>query len=139
MNASVSIRPWVGFDLDGTLAHYDGWKAWNIIGAPIMPMVERLSGYLSQGQDCKIMTARVAFERDVCLVTGHSFTRQEIAQVIQNWLITQCLLPPLAVTHEKDYQMIRLYDDRAIQVIPNTGQTLEDEVMALRAQIGAGS
>jgi len=35
-------RPWIGVDLDGTLAHYDGWKGPTHIGAPIHKMVQRV-------------------------------------------------------------------------------------------------
>lgn len=32
---------WIGVDLDGALAHYEGWKGAHHIGAPLAPMVER--------------------------------------------------------------------------------------------------
>ena len=31
---------WIGFDLDGTLAEYDGWKGIEHIGKPIKPMCD---------------------------------------------------------------------------------------------------
>jgi hypothetical protein len=31
----------------------------------------------------------------------------------------------LPVTHEKDYGMVELWDDRAVQVEPNTGRRLD--------------
>ena len=36
-------KAWIGTDLDGTLAKYDGWKGWQHIGDPIPKMVERES------------------------------------------------------------------------------------------------
>lgn len=33
---------WYAVDLDGTLAHYDGWRGEDHIGDPIPPMVERI-------------------------------------------------------------------------------------------------
>lgn len=36
-----TFKGWIGVDLDGTLAEYDGWKGPDEIGAPVEPMVER--------------------------------------------------------------------------------------------------
>jgi hypothetical protein len=33
----MSTGGWIGVDLDGTLAHYDGWKGIDHIGEPIKP------------------------------------------------------------------------------------------------------
>lgn len=51
---------WIGFDLDGTLAKYDGWKGIDHIGEPVESMVllARLLHWL--GKKIKILTARVA-------------------------------------------------------------------------------
>lgn len=35
-------RPWIGVDLDGTLAEYHGWQGPDNIGSPVQPMVERM-------------------------------------------------------------------------------------------------
>ena len=34
--------------------------------------------------------------------------------------------PDLEITNVKDYDMIRLYDDRAVQVIANTGEIVKN-------------
>jgi hypothetical protein len=128
---SVSIRAWIGVDLDGTLAEYHGWKAWDNIGPVIAPMKERILRWLAEGHDVRIFTARVAYAQDTCYVTGANFSRAAIVQVIQNWLEVNGL-PRLAVTHEKDFQMRELWDDRCVQVIPNTGRTLAEEHEAER-------
>ena len=47
-------------DLDGTLAHYDGFKGKTDIGAPIPDMVERVRQWLKDGNNVKILTARVS-------------------------------------------------------------------------------
>ena len=52
---------WWGFDLDGTLAQYDGWGDGSI-GAPITPMIRRIKHYLKQGRPVKIVTARVYYD-----------------------------------------------------------------------------
>ena len=51
---------WIGVDLDGTLARYDGWKGPEHIGEPLMPMVERVKAWLAEGREVRIMTARVS-------------------------------------------------------------------------------
>lgn len=33
---------WIGVDLDGTLAHYDSWRGVDHIGAPVIPMLDRV-------------------------------------------------------------------------------------------------
>ncbi len=38
---SNSNSGWIGVDLDGTLAHYEGWNGANHIGEPLAPMLER--------------------------------------------------------------------------------------------------
>lgn len=51
---------WYGFDLDGTLAKYDGWKGIDHIGEPIKPMVDLIKEMYGEGKIVKIMTARVS-------------------------------------------------------------------------------
>ena len=40
------MNGWIGVDLDGTLAHYEGWQGETHIGAPISAMVERVKRWL---------------------------------------------------------------------------------------------
>lgn len=53
-------KGWYGFDLDGTLAKYDGWKGIDHIGEPVKPMVELMKRMHDEGKVVKIMTARAA-------------------------------------------------------------------------------
>lgn len=130
-------KGWIGVDLDGTLAHYDKWVQWNVIGSVIEPMKQRIVQWLAEGKEVRIFTARVAFASDKCYVTNTVFTREQITDVIQTWLEANGL-PRLRVTHEKDFRMIELWDDRCIQVIPNTGRSLAEEhqaeLMALKGK-----
>lgn len=125
-------KGWIGVDLDGTLAFYVKWVNWDVIGSPVPLMLERVKGWLAEGREVRIFTARVSFENDICKASGKPFTRQQVAEVIQDWLEKNGL-PRLQVTHEKDFNMIELWDDRAIQVIPNTGQTIADELASVKA------
>lgn len=101
---------WIGFDLDGTLAHYDQFRGMNHIGQPIPKMVAILKQHLEEGDQCKIMTARAGDEK----------RRERIKQ----WL-KQHDLPELQVTDKKDYKMWMLYDDRRVSVKMNSGQTFD--------------
>lgn len=106
---------WYGFDLDGTLAFYDGWKGDEHIGDPIPTMVARVQKYLALGRDCRIMTARANPEAE-------NYLRQ--VMLIQSWTLKH-IGKALPVTNAKDYSMVELWDDRAVQVIPNTGIPVE--------------
>jgi len=104
---------WIGVDLDGTLAVYQGWKGVEHIGAPIWPMVERVKTWLSEGRKVKIMTARVGpvKGRDDALVRA----------VINSWCMEN-IGRVLPITCIKDFAMIELWDDRAVQVDFNRGE-----------------
>jgi hypothetical protein len=39
----------------------------------------------------------------------------------------------LEVTNQKDYDLIRFYDDRAIQMLPNEGQSVRAAVLGTSA------
>lgn len=104
----MSKRGWIGVDLDGTLAQYDGWIGPDHIGDPVSKMVERVKAWLGQGIEVRIMTAR-AFKADDADI-----------QAIQDWT-EKHIGHRLPVTCQKDYGMIQLWDDRAVHVIPNTG------------------
>lgn len=103
---------WIGVDLDGTLAYYDGWKGTTHIGDPIPVMYERVKSWLMDGKTVKIFTARVAVPEP---------DRSKVIKVIHEWLEVHHL-PRLDITNVKDLAMEELWDDRAIQVIHNTGE-----------------
>jgi hypothetical protein len=117
---STDNNGWIGVDLDGTLAHYDHWRGVEHIGEPIKPMLDRVKTWIAEGRRVKIFTARVA---------GEPLAAAEARKHIQRWLKEQGL-PRLHITNIKDFEMIELWDDRAVQVVPNTGITIADEVLA---------
>lgn len=107
-------KGWVGVDLDGTLAHYDGWKGETHIGAPVAAMVARVQRWLADGKyDVKVFTARMS--------SRTADERKVVAEAIYQWTRTHIGVA-LEATCVKDYAMVELWDDRAVQVIPNTGQ-----------------
>lgn len=119
-----SERGWIGVDLDGTLAEYHTWDEWDSIGKPVPLMLARVQGWVKADQRVKIFTARVSFEEGVCKHTGVYFTKDMMIEVIQDWLEYNGL-PRLEVTATKDLNMSELWDDRAVQVMPNTGLTFD--------------
>ncbi len=44
---------WIGVDLDGTLAEYNGWVSEEHIGHPIPAMAARVKLWISQGFDVR--------------------------------------------------------------------------------------
>lgn len=100
---------WIGVDLDGTLAVYKGWNGPEHIGEPIPIMIDRVKLWIQEGKNVKIFTARVSDDP-----YGHA------EAAIKNFceIHIGTILP---ITNIKDYNMIELWDDRAIQLESNTG------------------
>jgi histidinol phosphatase-like enzyme len=110
---SKPIAPWVAVDLDGTLAEYHEYINHTHIGAPIPKMVQRVREWIDSGVNVKIFTARVA-EPDP--------TRKlETLTAIAQWSL-DVFGVALPVTCIKDYGCVQIWDDRAVQIIPNTGE-----------------
>lgn len=105
---------WIGVDLDGTLAEYDTFRGVDHVGAPIKPMVDRVKRWVAEGKEVKIFTARISDDQHTLL---------EVIAPINTWMATHLgfILP---VTNVKDYHMIELWDDRAVQVEMNTGKVI---------------
>ena len=104
---------WIGVDLDGTLAMHGG-GAVGEIGAPIPAMVDRVKAWLAEGREVRIFTARVS---------GPSDLADEQRGLVAVWCLEH-LGAILAVTNEKDYGMVSLYDDRCVAVETNTGRLM---------------
>jgi hypothetical protein len=107
--AAKTGGPWIGVDLDRTLAQYSGYKGPADIGEPIPAMVERVKRWLGEGKDVRIFTARVADD-----------TTGEARAAIDKWT-EKNLGRKLPVTNVKDDKMTALYDDRAVHVASNSG------------------
>lgn len=107
------MNGWIGVDLDGTLAYYDMWRGVQHIGEPVPAMLKRVKRWLKEGQQVKIFTARISDP-----------VNSEVAkQVVKEWCL-QHLGQELEVTNVKDFGMLELFDDRAVQVEANTGRLL---------------
>ena len=126
---------WYGFDLDGTLAKYDGWKGIDNIGEPVKPMVDLIRRMHEEGKVVKIVTARVAPRKNEDGTIGEQGilmnNEQGIAQhyvasyFIRKWCQNNLGFVP-DIVYQKDHLMLELYDDRVKQVVPNEGWLIED-------------
>lgn len=97
----------IAVDLDGTLAHYDGYS--EDIGKPIPAMMSRVKGWLKDGHSVVIFSARAKTERE--------------KSQIRQWL-EENDLPALEVTNIKKHTFRKIFDDRAVQVERNTGRLI---------------
>lgn len=103
---------WIGVDFDGTLAmHPDPENPWPKCGRPIEKMVSMVRQWLTEGTEVRVVTARAA-------------SREHVRRV-EDWCLWH-LDQVLPVTDRKDFEMIALYDDRAVQVVPNKGELVQD-------------
>jgi hypothetical protein len=119
---------WIGCDFDGTLSVYGGWGIDGAPGDPVAAMVGRVKSWLANGLKVKIFTARVS-SRDALELAV------ETAR-IKAWCLKH-IGQELEIVCAKDYNMISLYDDRAVQVTKNTGE-LPTEQLVLLLQQGRG-
>lgn len=102
---------WIGVDLDGTLAEWDGWKGHEHIGPPVPAMLERVKRWIKMDIEVRIFTARASVEEHI--------------PPVEKWLENNGL-GGLQVTNQKDYKMLQLWDDRCVQVIPNSGELVKN-------------
>lgn len=104
----VATHHWVGFDFDGTISSTDNQGHFEPpypLGEPIPEMIATVKSLLAAGITVKIFTARACEPENI--------------PVIQAWTEKHGL-GRLDVTHHKDYDLIRFFDDRAIQVVENS-------------------
>lgn len=107
---------WIGVDIDKTLAYHTRATHGKSIGEPVPKMVRRVKKWLAEGKKIKIFTARVSKES----LKYNNQKLEDAIELINDWCIEH-LGRCFEVTCEKDYWMLELWDDRARQVIPNSG------------------
>lgn len=108
--AQTSQEEIILVDLDGTLAFYDHWRGKEHIGEPIPEMLNRVKQMISEGKTIRIFTARA--EHD------------DYIPFIRTWL-EKYGLGGLAITNQKDMNCTEIYDDKAVQIITNTGKRID--------------
>jgi 16S rRNA C967 or C1407 C5-methylase (RsmB/RsmF family) len=101
-------KGWIGVDLDGTLAHWDHYRGDDHVGKPVEQMVKRVRQWIREGKDVRLFTARKPHP------------------AIRRWM-QEHLGKVLPITNTKDHFMQAFYDDRAVQVRRNTGETSDED------------
>lgn len=109
----AELSPWIGVDADKTLFVYDHWHDIGHFGPPIPKMVARVKQHLDEGTEVRLFSARVSDPE------WEPRGREAWERLSQQLFGT-----PLSATDKKDYGMILLYDDRAVQVQENTGELM---------------
>lgn len=108
-------KKWLGVDLDGTLAHYDGWNGIDHIGMPIMNVVLSLRARKEQGWGIAIFTARVSDPSEAI----------EAESQIWAWL-EKHHIDVDGITCVKHKHFVEFWDDRARQVVFNKGVFVQE-------------
>lgn len=140
-------KPWVGYDFDGTMSYYNANEfSHTEFGNPIKPIIDLVLRDLKRGQHVRVFTARV-HPLDKCILpneyVGMAQERKNnkatfvsptasleeldaIAGIVamRRWCIANIGLV-LPITNIKDYRMVKLYDDRAVQVVHNEGTLIQ--------------
>jgi len=123
------LGEWIGVDFDKTLATGVAFNGPDSVGDPIEPMVERVKQWLADGEDVRIFTGRVgphpAYYKDGMPIDSDFASKARAA--IEAWCV-RVFGRVLLITNEKDLGMKALYDDKAIQVEPNTGRLIGEPV-----------
>jgi hypothetical protein len=117
-------KGWIGVDFDGTLATFVDRGA--VLGPPIPPMVYRVQLWLRNGYDVRIFTSRVSHKDQE--------KRKAVVEALEAWC-KKHIGKVLPITNEKDFNMIELWDDKAITVIRNTGLSLREHMKRSRKRL----
>ena len=118
---SLRVGESIAVDLDGTLAmDYEGEYDPEFIGEPVPIMLARTKRWIANGQTVKIFTARASDPDHI--------------PPIARWLEKHGI-GGLEITNRKTPDIKAIWDDKAISVIPNTGEPPEDEMFALYREL----
>lgn len=113
--------------MDGTLAQYQRGDIQKYgvtyIGPPIPKMLERVKKMLAAKVDVRIFTARVGIPAGLERKERDERMKEQpgIRRAITKWC-KEHIGQVLEVTCTKDFSLIEVWDDRVVQVIPNTGE-----------------
>lgn len=105
-------KKWLAVDLDGTLAHYDGWKGADHIGPPVKGIMDKLIQRHKEGWGIAIFTARVSVTHEA----------EQAEKTIWAWLEKYELSQFISgVTCVKHKHFVEFWDDRAFNSPKNSG------------------
>ena len=103
------LEPWIGVDLDGTLADTRAPNTRHMIPMPVPAMIARVIQWLAEGKKVKVFTARMSQNPDIWQKRIGDWTQDYIGVRLEGTCI-------------KDYGCIELWDDIAVGVEMNTGK-----------------
>jgi len=120
--AATEYPPWIGVDLDGTIAEAMHPFVPYTIGPPILAMVEKIKEAIADGYLVKVFTARLGGneDRDKLQRLIRAYTKKHIGIALES-------------TNEKDPGLIAIWDDKAREVEKNTGEFLDKPQQVLGA------
>lgn len=118
----------VAVDFDATLSHYEHFEGPEVLGPPIPEMVKKIKQLLADGVPVVIFSARVN-PSDANADDAMSATLSYVA--IANWC-QKVFGQVLPITHEKSRHFTEIWDDRAVQVVPNTGVFVAELMESLK-------
>jgi len=119
---SITFNKWVAVDFDGCLAKSPkSWVEPDVLGEPIMPMVEKVANLLLKGTDIRIFTTRAYTDH----TPAGDEMRDKAVAAIKNWLI-DVFGQELPITCEKAWGITAIYDDKAISIVEDTGLTPDE-------------
>lgn len=111
----MARRAYRAVDLDGTLAYYIKYLGATHIGEPVEAMLEQVKTWLKNGDRVAIFTARA---------DPSAWGHEDAIKAVERWCIKH-IGRKLLVTAVKSKDFTHFYDDRAQQVIKNTGIIVE--------------
>jgi hypothetical protein len=126
-------RGWIGVDLDGVLVEWDP-KYLPGLGPPIANGIVLVRQLRAAGQEVRIFTARVQPSPDepawwdearrLGYDTAEGWVAGQVERI--DAFCSKHFQAVLPITAAKDWRMITCYDDRCVQMIPNTGESLHE-------------
>lgn len=124
---------WIGVDFDGVLVEWDP-KYLPDCGPPIVHGITLVRRLKAEGHEIRIFTARIQPSPDeqawwdeanrLGFKTVEDWVKYQ-HQLVENFCIKH-FGAPFKITACKDWRMITCYDDRCVQMVPNTGESLDE-------------
>jgi hypothetical protein len=115
---------WMAVDFDGTLHKRPKNEPLDVLGEPIIPMVNLVKEWLAAGMKVKIFTARVSpVQRGMDNYKSVAYFIMDQEKILKEWCL-KYIGQELPVTCSKDCYTYQFYDDRAVCIEHNTGEIL---------------
>lgn len=110
-------------DLDATLAFFPP-PVGQEIGPPVPKMLARVKRWLAAGEEVRILTARVGYSGSAGAIGRELEEIGRQRDLIEDWC-QQHVGQKLKVQSHKCYGAAEIWDDRAVQVVANSGERVD--------------